>query len=150
MRKIIILFLALTLTSCASFIKVYEDDSGSQWKLVYHNSAEGEKLSGNLNRLINVVKKGKEIRIVMNKESVISVAEAEYLWVKDDIVYAQNNGQVSVHFEGDDLVFQEDSYYWMFIVNTNGERNMIRWSVGEHEMRGENKDKVDIKWYIKN
>ncbi len=151
MKKIFILTLALTLASCSTFVRVQKPDpSNSTWKLVYYNSDEGEVLDGNLNNLINAVENGKQVRIVMEKDKITSAAEAQYLWVKDDVVYAQNNEQVSVRVVEGKLVFQKDSYYWMFIVNTDGERDMIRWSVGAHDMRGENEDRVYIKWFVKN
>lgn len=150
MKKIFVLILALTLASCSAFVRVQKPNSNyCTWKLVYYNSDRGEVLDGNLNSLINAVKNGKQVRIVMGKGEIIVAAEAQYLWVKDNIVYAQNNGQVSVRYVGGKLVFQKDSYYWMFIVNTDGERGMIRWSVGEHEMRGQNEDRVYTKWFVK-
>jgi hypothetical protein len=87
---------------------------------------------------------------VVNTDGTYFSADAEFLWIKNNIVYAQNNNSVSVEFKEDDLIFQDDSYYWMFIVNTKGERDMIRWSVGEHELKGHNQDKVAVKWFVKN
>lgn len=151
MYKITLLIFSFVFVSCSSFIKVNKDDGDcSKWRLIYNNSDNGEPIEGSLNDLINAVKSGKQIRIVMDLESFTFAAEAQYLWVLEDVVYAQNNGEVSVSRSGNKLRFQDDSYYWMFLVNSNGERDMIRWSVGEHDMRGQNKDKVSVKWFVKN
>lgn len=149
MKKVFLLLSAILFVSCSPFLKIHRHNANFfHWKLIYYNSDKGESLYGNIGNLINAVKNGQQIRIVMQSDSVICAAEADYLWVNNNIVYAQNNGQVSAHFAGKELVFQDNSYYWMFIVNTSGERNMIRWSVGAHEMRGQNQDRVNIKWYI--
>jgi len=151
MYKIIILLFSFAFVSCSSLIKVKNDDIDSfQWKLIYYNSENGETIKGNIDILINAVKNGQQVRIVFEQESLIFATDAEYLWVLDNVVYAQNNGQVSVGQRGNKLFFQDDSYYWMFLINSNGERDMIRWSVGEHDMVRRNKDKVSIKWFIKN
>lgn len=149
--KKIFLFLSFVFISCSSFYTSLNHPTNvNRWKLVYYNSRNGEVINGNISSLIKAVKRGKEIRIVIESDSIVFAADAEYLWVKNKIVYAQNNGSVSVKFKGDDLVFQKNSYYWMFIVNTNGERQMIRWLVGEHSSRGNNQDRVAVKWFVKN
>ena len=151
MYKIMLLIFCFALVSCSSFNEENKDDGNcGEWRLVYYNSDSGEPLKGSLTNLIEAVKSGEQIRIVMDQESLTFATEAQYLWVLEDVVYAQNNGEVSVSRSGNKLSFQDDSYYWMFLVNSNGERDMIRWSVGEHDMRGQNKDKVSVKWFIKN
>ena len=150
MKKISILFFALLVSSCASYVGIHNngDHSGS-WELVYYNSQDGKTLDGNIKNLINAVKNGKQVRVVMEQGQVISAANADFLWVKNNVVYAQNNDQVSCHFVGNKLVFQDDSYYWMFIVDTNGKRETIRWTVGEHEMRGKGEERISVKWFVK-
>ena len=148
MNKIFFLIFAVLFLSCSSLSKIHNQEMCCHWKLVYYNSDRGDSLKGYIGDLINAVKSGKQVRIVMEKDSIVFAAAAEYLWVNNNMVYAQNNGQVSAYFTGKELVFQENSYYWMFIVNTNGERNMIRWSVGNHEMKGQNTDRVFTKWYV--
>ncbi len=151
MKKLFVFALSFLFASCSSFTKINKDNTGPcSWNLVYYNSDQGATLKGSLKNLISAVRNGKQIRIVMEKDSVVSAADAEFLWIKDGIVYAQNNSQVSSHFSGNDLIYIDNSYYWMFIVNTKGQRNAIRWSVGEHTMRGKSEDNIFIKWYSKN
>lgn len=148
-RKYLILLPAFFVFGCCESFIVKHQHLFNPWQLVYSNSSTGDALDGNLDSLISAVKNGKEIRIVIVNDSVHFSAVAEYLWVKDDIVHAQNSNSVSVKFNDEKLIFQDNSYYWMFIVNTKGERDMIRWSVGEHELRGRNSDRVSIKWFVK-
>ena len=151
MYKITLLIFSSVLVSCSSFNKENKDDGNyGEWRLIYYNSDSGEPLKGSLTNLIEAVKSGEQIRIVMDQESLTFATEAQYLWVLEDVVYAQNNGEVSVSRSGNKLSFQDDSYYWMFLVNSNGERDMIRWSVGDIDMRGQNEDKVSVKWFIRN
>jgi len=150
MKKISILLFALLLSSCASYVGIHNNkDNYGSWKLVYYNSQDGKTIKGNIKDLINAVKNGKQVRVVMGQGSIISAANADFLWVKNNVVYAQNNSQVSCHFEGNKLVFQDDSYYWMFIVDTNGKREAIRWSVGEHVTKGKSEERIPIKWFVK-
>lgn len=151
MYKIILLIFSMVFVSCSSFNKVNKDGGNcKKWRLIYYNSDNGEAIKGSLNDLIKAVKSGEQIRVVIEQASVTFATEAQYLWVLGNVVYAQNNGEVSVGRTGNKLYYLDDSYYWMFLINSNGEREMIRWSVGEHKMLGRNKDKVSIKWFIKN
>ena len=150
MKKIFIILFPILLSSCSIYTEMPKHERElSQWKLVYYNSDEGACLKGNLSHLIDAVENGKQVRVVMEQGDIICAVDANYLWVKDNIVYAQNNGQVSSHFEGNMLVFQDDSYYWMFIVSSNGDRQAIRWLVGDHNSLGKNNDRISIKWYVK-
>lgn len=150
MHKIILLILSIVIVSGSSFSKVIKDDGDcNNWKLIYYNSNDGETIEGDISDLINAVENGKQVRVVVDQGSITFATDAEYLWVFHDVVYAQNNGQVSVGPTGNKLNFINDSYYWMFLVNSKGERDMIRWSVGEHKMVGRNKESVSVKWFIK-
>ncbi len=150
MKKIFIILFPILLSSCTIYTDLPKHQNEySSWNLVYYNTDDGKCLQGNLSNLIDAVRTGKPIRVVMEQGDVTSVANADYLWVKNNIVYAQNNGQVSCHFEGDRMAFQDDSYYWMFIVSTIGDRQAIRWSVGDHNSLGKNNDRISIKWYVK-
>jgi len=151
MYKIVLLIFSLVFVSCSTFNKVNKDDGDcSQWRLIYYNSDNGETLKGSIDDLIKAVENGKQVRVVVDQRSITFATDAPYLWVFHNVVYAQNNGQVSVGQYGNKLNFIDDSYYWMFLVNSKGERDMIRWSVGEHQMVGRNKERVSVKWFVKN
>ena len=74
--------------------------------------------------------------------------EAEHLWIRGGGVYAQNTSLVSLSITEGVSRFQDDSFHWMILVNTRGDRDMIRWNVGEHVLRGHTSDKVSISWAI--
>ncbi|NEQ79416.1 MAG: hypothetical protein F6K26_03895 [Moorea sp. SIO2I5] len=120
----------------------------TKWSLAYAHDKTGQKIAGDINSLIEAIEAGHSVRVLMEGNDLQYVTDAENLWIKNGIVYAQNTSHVSVTFQGDVLKFKDDSYWWMVIVSTKGDRDMIRWNVGEHKSRGHTQDKVAIKWFI--
>ena len=120
----------------------------NRWSLAYANNTNGDQTAGNLNDLINAVQNGSQIRILMDLGGQQYVTYAENITINNDIVYVQNNSHVSVEYDGDVLRFQDHSYWWMMIVSTKGDLDVIRWNVGEHTPRGHTNDKVAVKWFI--
>jgi hypothetical protein len=55
---------------------------------------------------------------------------------------------VSTTFEGEQLKFQDDSFYYMLIAGTNGVLDQVRWDVGEHVSRGHDQDRWAMKWFV--
>lgn len=119
-----------------------------RWTLAYAHDALGNRTAGDINVLINAIRSGHKVRMLMESGDVEYVTEAEKIWIKNGVVSAQNCSQVSALFIGNKAKFQDDSYYWMIIVNTQGERDMIRWDVGAHTARGRNQDTVAMKWFV--
>ncbi|WP_424097823.1 hypothetical protein [Moorena producens] len=121
----------------------------NRWSLAYAHDANGNRTAGNINDLITAVKNGSQVRVLMDSGDVQYITYAENIWVKKNgIVYVQNTSHVSATSDGDVVKFQDDSYWWMIIVSTKGDRDMIRWNVGEHTPRGHNNDKVAMKWFV--
>ncbi len=120
----------------------------SKWLLAYAHDQNGSPTFGNINTLINAVQDGHRVRVLIDGSDSQYVFEAESLWIRNGIVYAQNTSSVSVTFEGDVLKFQDDSYHYMFIASTKGDHDAIRWSVGEHTPRGHTLEKEKMKWFI--
>ena len=129
---------------------VESENTGAKpgWTLVYAHDAYGKRTDGDINLLINAIRSGHKVRMLMESGDVEYVTDAESLWIKNGVVSAQNCSQVSAQFVGNKVMFQDDSYYWMIIVNTEGDRDMIRWDVGAHTARGRNQDKVAMKWLV--
>jgi uncharacterized protein YmfQ (DUF2313 family) len=123
--------------------------TGSEWKLAYAHDKDGNRTAGDIETLIDAVKNGQAVRIVTGDQGEYYSTEAENISVKNGVVHAQNNSHVSVEYQGDVLRFQDDSYYWMIVVSTLGDRDMIRWNVGEHVPRGHTADKVAVKWFVR-
>ena len=120
----------------------------NRWSLAYAHDANGNRTAGDINDLINAVENGSQVRVLMDRNHQQYVTYGESTWIKNGVVYVQNISHVSVTFDGDVLKFQDDSYWWMMIVSTKGDRDMIRWNVGEHTPRGHDNDKVAVKWFV--
>ena len=118
------------------------------WTLAYAHDQSGNRIAGEERVLIAAVLDGQPVRVLMDSGDQQYVTDAQCLWVKNNNVYAQNTTHVSVEFTGNVLRFQDDSYWWMIIVDTQGNRDMIRWLVGEHKPRGHTQDRVAMKWFV--
>lgn len=118
------------------------------WKLAYGHDKDGNRTAGNINTLIKAIENGQSVRIVQGSGDSFYATDAQCLWVRNKIVYAQNISHVSVIFEGDVLLFQDDSYYWMLVWSTMGDRDEIRWNIGEHACRGHTHAKVPLNWFV--
>ena len=148
-----LVFVILWIVGCASSTTLPAPTTpataATGWTLAYANDENGVRTEGDIEALITAVKNGQEVRIVIADPEGYYSTEAENLSVRHGIVYAQNTSHVSVEYQGESLRFQDDSYYWMIIVSTHGERDMIRWSVGAHEPRGHTQDKVAVRWFVR-
>ncbi|NEP37003.1 hypothetical protein [Moorena sp. SIO3B2] len=120
----------------------------NRWSLAYAHDANGNRTAGNINNLINAVENGSQVRVLMDSGDQKNLMYAEHIVLKNGIVYVQNLSGASLVFDGDVLKFLDDTYRLMMVVSTKGDRDMIRWSVGEHTPRGHNNDKVAMKWFI--
>lgn len=122
------------------------------WFLVYEHDEKGSKVFGDLATLINMIEKGAKVRILTKDNNTKSVFDADFVWVTDGVVFAQNTQNISIGVqppsEDKQVMHQSDSYHYFVIVNTNGFRDAIRWLVGEHSQKGHNQDKVGMKWFV--
>jgi uncharacterized protein YlzI (FlbEa/FlbD family) len=136
MKLKLLLFL---LTCCLSI-------NAQSWEKIYQNDENGKPLFGNKHALIEAIKAGKDVKIMMMNGDFEYYTPAENIWIKDGTVTIQNTQQVAVK---DDLTIQSDAYNWIIMVNTNGVRHMSRWRLGEHTNKGDNKDKVNVTWFVR-
>ncbi|WP_424097819.1 hypothetical protein [Moorena producens] len=122
----------------------------NRWSLAYAHDANGNRTAGNINDLITAVQNGSQVRVLMDSGVQQAITYAEYILVKNGIVYVQNTSIVSARFDGDVFKFMDDSFWWMIIVSTKADRDIIRWKVGEHTKadRGHTQDKVAMKWFV--
>lgn len=119
------------------------------WKKVYANDENGMAVMGSKKKLIKAIEEGAEVRVMLVYPSHPGqeyFTPAENIWVKNGEVTIQNISQVSVN---DDYTFQYDPYYWMIMVNTQGELEATRWLVGEHTTKGRNKQKASVTWFVR-
>lgn len=123
------------------------------WQLAYAHDKSGKRTAGNLNTLIKAVKNGAEVRLVVPDEynHAEFITQADNVWVRDGNVYAQTTPMVSSVWRGDQLVFVNDSFYWMFNFSTTGARDVIKWQVGEHKLgpNGQENDRSGASWFVR-
>ena len=143
------------------------------WSLAYAHDEYGTCTEGCMTDLIDAVLSGQPVRFLLCIDDYKYVTDAQCLWVWHDNVYAQNTSHVSMDFfrksrgniqpvfpnayadtnqEADSdaefvLRFQDASYWWMLIADTHGNLDMTRWSLGSHEARGHDQQRIPIKWF---
>ncbi|NER95061.1 MAG: hypothetical protein F6J86_14695 [Symploca sp. SIO1B1] len=123
--------------------------SRTSWKLLYAHDQAGNCTAGDIQLLIKAIQNGHQVRLVSCSQEDFNYAiDAEILWIRNNIVYAQNSSHISASFHGNRLMFHQDSYHFITISSTKGDREIIRWNIGEHKKQGgiEYK-KVAIKWF---
>jgi hypothetical protein len=126
------------------------------WTMVYANNASGARVAGDIKKLIKAVRNGQSVRVVIESKNVflplsdtyVYSFEGHHIHVRNGIVFATNTQDVSCNFIGDDMVFQDDSYYFMVIASTKGILDELRWNVGEHIQRGHSQSTWDMRWFV--
>lgn len=129
------------------------------WELVYHNDVEGNTVGGNIEALIEAVRKGDEIRIYWSAQSpndktkkVEHFADAKFLTVlSDSIVFAQIDpiiGQTP-DFDSQTISFKEN-LQWSLLAASNGRSDTMMRNVVTGEIIGHNLVPFAIKWYTRN
>jgi hypothetical protein len=128
------------------------------WTSVYSNDQSGARVSGDIDTLIREIRNGSSIKVVLESASAFPPLSGEpdvysfvphTVHVRNGIVFATSTLDVSTRFEGDQLKFQDDSFYYMIIASTKGVLEQIRWSVGEHTLRGHDQDSsFYMQWFV--
>jgi hypothetical protein len=123
------------------------------WTLVYANDTSGAVTFGKIDTLINAVRNGASVNVVLQQKSsgYTYSFRAQSVHVKDGVVSATNTLDVSSHYVGTELLFLDDSYYYMLIANTSGTLDQLRWNVGEHTPRGHDQGHDawnNIQWFV--
>lgn len=131
--------LPFLLTCCLSI-------NAQSWEKVYQNDENGKPLFGDKVALIEAIRSGKDVKIMVKNGNFEYYTPAENIWIKNGTVTIQNAQQVAVN---EDLTIQSDAYNWIIMVNTNGVRHMSRWRLGEHTNKGDNRDKVNVTWFVR-
>ncbi len=147
--KIIKIFLLVALASTAQA-------QTPAWTLVYQNDADGNVLKGDIQLLINAVRKGLPIRVAWGYQrpsdpgiSVEHVADAAFLTIMSQkLVQAQIEpiyGQRPM-FDEEYMAFRDN--FWITIANTNGKSvTAIRnFTTGELEDQSIRQSKFT--WYV--
>lgn len=113
----------------------------------YSHLADGSAVQGNLTNLVNSVKSGHEIRCVTAKKYAFPLQNVAINSQGVNFVSGQNVDSISMKTSGNVIKFQSNAFWWFSVVTTRGLRDMSRWTVGIHQPRGHNQDKVANEWF---
>lgn len=150
MKLCTLMLLALLSLGCISI----NTGGHEKWKLAYAHDESGACTAGDKYSLIDAVRSGADVRIVVHDKynHADNVMEPENLWVKDGQVYAQCTHLVSSVFDGPNLSFVNDSFHYMSNFCTTGRRDIIKWMVGEHKQGpygGQVSEQIAVDWYVR-
>jgi hypothetical protein len=96
------------------------------WKKLYENDEYGNKVSGDIKKLIEAVGNGYPIRVKIIKEKdTFEIFNAEWTFVKDGNVIAQNSSQFSM---GNDGKFAKSPYHFAVSAITDGRHHASRFT----------------------
>jgi len=124
--------------------------------LVFSHDKDGSSNSGSREDLVSSIKDGASVQIVVqHNQDEFSSFPAHNLALKSlpsgVHVAAQNVKHVSIQSTATNCFeyeIQSNPYFWFSIVTTQGDRDMIRYTVGTHDARGHNQDKVALDWFV--
>eukprot|EP01083_Nonionella_stella_P020394 56551_1 len=126
--------------------------TANKWRFVYENDKNGKCVNGDINDLISNINEGCEVRVMLNLGGQIKLWTAEVVIVKDGIVYAQNNTQISLcgFHANSSTFFQDNAYHYYVVVSSKGQNDMTRYNVSDGQSRGHTNQITAIKWFVKN
>ena len=129
-----------------------------RWSLVYQNDAEGNRMEGSMEALIQAVRDGLPMRVAWSGQSktnprikVEHVADAKFLTImSDEVVFVQIDpiiGQTP-DFEERFIELKENTS-WVSIMSTNGKCDNLMRNLITGEIIGHNKVQRAITWFVR-
>lgn len=119
------------------------------WKEAFVHNSAGHGIRGSKSNVVDAVRRGASVRLVQENDAY--AFPAQNLAINGADVAAGTLNSVSMRTASDsqyEKEIQPNAYWWFTIVTTTGERDMSRWTVGEHKSRGHTNDRVGLKWFI--
>jgi NCAIR mutase (PurE)-related protein len=115
----------------------------AEWNLAYAHDANGEPTAGEIATLVDAIRQGCQVRLLIDfPEQYEYISEAQNLWIKKSVVYAQTTTPVSFECQGD---AQDDAYQSTMFASTQGELKRV----GKYEPQGNVTHQAAISWFIK-
>ncbi|XP_052820043.1 uncharacterized protein LOC128245863 [Mya arenaria] len=113
----------------------------------YKHTSGGTALNGYLSDLITNVRRGADVRGVM--ESLGYTAKMDNVQISDtgNLVVGQAVWHVSQSLAPPNIEFQGNDYWWFSNFATDGGHYMSRWRIGEHTSVGATNENRQITWY---
>lgn len=97
------------------------------WKLLYEHDGEGNKISGELPKLINAVEAAYQIRVKIYQQKWTEIMDVQWAFTEAGLVHALNTEQISLGPGSDgNYRFFEDAYHYYVLVNTRGNHHAKR------------------------
>lgn len=129
-----------------------------KWGVVYQNDAEGNKMKGSMEALIQAVRDGLPMRVAWSGQSktdprikVEHVADAKFLTImSDEVVFVQIDpiiGQTP-DFEKQFIELKENTS-WVSIMSTNGKCDNVMRNLITGEIIGHNKVQRAVTWFVR-
>ena len=118
------------------------------WVLKYSHSREGTVREGtNIQDLMEAVKAGKPIRVVLDNEPNASVFDADRVWVNGGDVIAQNTNTVGVLTLDPPRFMYPNPYWYMVMISTDGHAHTIQMNTGSDTARGDIVHELSARWF---
>lgn len=121
---------SLLVSICSAFILTFSvaeaqettSVEASTWRLVFATDAEGAPVDGSKEALMTAVRAGKSVRVYWARGPVEHLADAAFLTIFEDEVFAQVEPIESQRPQQDPLgvYFREPGVKWRAIIGTNG------------------------------
>ena len=115
----------------------------SSWIAVYENDARGQQVSGSLKNLINEVRAGASVRVLLDN----TVYQADFAHIVQGKAVAVQLLQ-SVARAAWNTFKRNGEWEWK-LVSTSGFEHQVRYDIGASTFRGEQRNKVAVKWFTK-
>jgi hypothetical protein len=147
-----LLTLLLIFVGFSAFASTWDEQTG--WVLAYKHDASGNKVSGSIDSLVTAITNGADVKVSYSgsNNDLTTMFNCEWTAVKEDYAACMNTSHISISSidsDDSDFGFQDNAYHWYIMVNTEGKRDMSRWSVGAHTDRNHTQDTVALSWWVR-
>jgi len=127
-------------------------DQGNGWVFMYQHDKNGTPVAGNIHKLAEAIRSAADVKVSFPTTAGQEFFNCEWTYAADDgsIVTCMNTSHISIRaLRGEKFGFQDNAYHWFVMVNTNGKRDMSRWSVGAHTDRQHTQDREAFRWFVR-
>ena len=115
----------------------------SSWIPVYENDARGQQISGSLENLISDVRAGASVRVLLDN----TIYQADFAHILQGKAVAVQLLQSVARATWN--TFKNNGEWEWKQVSTSGFKHQVRYDVGASTFRGEQRNKVAVKWFTK-
>jgi len=98
------------------------------WELLFEHDENGNRISGNIERLIEAVGKAYPVKIKIYREkNKFEMMNAQWVFVENNLVHATNIDQISLTKDATgNYSYIEDAYHYYIIVGSEGYHHATR------------------------